>query len=306
MPSTNNTRILIPLSFLVVYLVWGSTYLFLAYVVDEFPPYLAVAIRYSGASLILFTLAFSLGQLKGATSNQIKNALIAGVLFIGVGSGSVSWVLQRLDSGFTALLIATQPLVTVNMVWLLNKKRPTKFAFFGVFLGLIGSYLLISQKEILATTDEWFAVLLLFISIIVWAYGTIFVNKSDLPKNFVVNTAYQLFAGSVFVFIVSLLTENQNIDWVNISRKAWSSMAFLIVFGGTIVFVAFNYLLKESTPERVSTTTYVNPIIAVVLGWAFNSEMITNQTMIAAVFMLTGVVFINFEWGTIKRFLRID
>ncbi len=295
------TKWLIPLCFLTVYLVWGTTYIFVAYAVEEIPPFLLSGIRYFLASLILFGLAFSMKQFEGITKNQIKNSLFAGILFIGIGASGIALVLKYLDTGFTSLLIATQPLVTVLMMWLLNKERPTNLAFLGVFLGLIGSYLLVSQQNIVATADQWFAVLFIAFCIVIWAYATIFVNKGDLPKSFITNTGFQLLSGGLFALLISVIIGEGSADWMNLKPITWISMFVLIVLGGAIVFIAFNYLLKKSTPDKVSTTTYVNPIIAISLGWWFRDELVTTQSIIAACVMLTGVLFINFDEETLKR-----
>ncbi len=304
MSSILQSKFLIPLCFLTVYVVWGSTYMFITYAVEEIPPFFVSGLRYLASSLILFGLLGLWKSNHKATKNQIKNALIVGVLFIGLGSCGMAWSLVRMDSGFTALLVATQPLITVNMVWLLNKKRPSNSSFLGVFLGLIGAYLLISQDQILATPDQWLAVAVITMSLFVWAYATIFVNKGDLPKSSLTSTAYQLLSGGAMAFALSFLMENPSeVAWDSLKMITWWSVAILIIFGGLIVFIAFNYLLQKTTPEKVATTTYVNPVIALLLGWWFLDELITLQSIVAAAIMLTGVVFINFEWKTLEKWL---
>lgn len=305
MSAFKNEKFLVPLGFAIIYLVWGATYLFVSYAVEEITPFLLSSLRYLGAAAILAGLVLVFKHYKDTTSSQVKNALFAGVLFIGVGSGGTAWVLQRLDSGFTALLIATQPLITVLMVWVLNKKRPNNESFLGLFLGLIGAYLLLSQNQIMTSVDQWSGVILVFVCLFTWAYGTIFVNKSDMPKSFLTNTGLQVFSGGLFSMMVSYAMGEPSTDWASVSVLAWSSLAILIVFGGVIVFVAFNYLLKKSTPEKVATNTYVNPVIALFLGWWFRDEIVSAQSVLAAALMLTGVVFINFEWKSITRFIGI-
>jgi drug/metabolite transporter (DMT)-like permease len=303
MSSLNNSKILIPLAFFAVYVVWGSTYLFVAYAVEEIPPFLLSGIRYIAAACILLGFVTIFKQFKGVTSKQIKNSLFAGIMLLGIGSGGVAWSLQRLDSGFTALLIATQPLVTLLMMWVIDKEKPENSSFFGVFLGLIGAYLLLSQDTILATSDQWIAVLVIFVCLFVWAYATIFINKGDMPKAFMANTGIQLISGGVFAFMMSfLILQEETVIWSEVSQLGWISLLILIVLGGAVVFVAFNYLLKQTSPEKVATTTYVNPVIAIFLGWWFREELVTTQTVMAATIMLTGVVFINFEWKQIKGF----
>lgn len=304
MPSIN-PKYLIPLAFLTVYVVWGSTYVFIAYAVEEVPPFMTSGIRYFFAGVILFGVLLLFTQRTHPTKKQIQNAIIGGVMLIGLGSSGAAWALKRLDSGFTALLIATQPLITVNLMWLVNKKRPTNQAFLGVFLGLIGAYLLISQNQIVATTDQWMAVIVIVFTLIIWAYGTIFINNGDMPKSAFTNTAYQLIAGGGAAILLSFLFEEPTaVHWMDLKPITYWSLGILTIWGGLIVFIAFNYLLQKTTPDKVATTTYVNPVIALFLGWWFRDELVTSQSIAAAAIMLTGVVFINFEWATIKKWFK--
>ena len=302
----DNSRIFIPLAFFTVYVVWGSTYMFIAYAVEEIPPFFLSGIRYTVASFILLGLVLLSKKRQPITRKQVINSLIVGVFLLGVGATSVSWSLQRLHSGFTALLIATQPVITVLMMWAIDKKRPESSSFLGLFLGMIGAYLLVSQKEVIATPDQWLAVLWICISLFVWAYVTIYINKSDMPKDFMTNTALQLFSGGLCALLLSFIAQEPQVNWSEISQMGWISLVVVIIFGAALVFVAFNYLLKKSTPDKVSTTTYVNPVIALFLGWWFRDELVTSRSILAAAIMLTGVVFINFKWETIKRFLTLS
>lgn len=305
MSSLNNSKILILLAFFAVYVIWGSTYLFVAYAVEEIPPFFLSGVRYIAAACILLGFAAVFKQFTGITRKQVKNSFLAGIMLLGVGSGGVAWCLQRLDSGFTALLIATQPLVTLLMMWAIDKERPENSSFFGILLGMIGAYLLLSQDSILATSDQWLAVFIVFVCLFVWAYATIFINKGDMPKSFMANTGLQLISGGVFSFVFShLVMQEKTMVWSELSQFGWISLFIIIIFGGAVVFVAFNYLLKQTSPEKVATTTYVNPIIALILGWWFRDELVTLQSIFAAIIMLTGVVFINFEWERIKGFVK--
>jgi drug/metabolite transporter (DMT)-like permease len=126
-----------------------------------------------------------------------------------------------------------------------------------------------------------------------WAYGSLFVAKAELPSNYFVNTGYQMLTGGMMLAIASILfgeTWTNPIEW---SEKVQISMIILIIFGSIVAFTSFNYLLKAVSPEKVATSTYVNPIIALILGWYFLNEQITRQSVIAAAILLTGVYFIN-------------
>ena len=179
------------------------------------------------------------------------------------------------------------------MMWVLQGKKIKTMSYIGVLLGFIGIFLLISQKELINKEGQVLGMILIFMCMLCWSYASIFVGKADLPSNQFVNTGYQMFTGGIMLGIVSLFL---NENWVLPSHWGTNvqwSMLGLILFGSIVAFTAFNYLLKEVSPEKVATSTYVNPIIALILGaWVLN-EQITLQSIIAAVILLTGVYFIN-------------
>ena len=163
----------------------------------------------------------------------------------------------------------------------------------GVILGISGIFLLVGQKEIIAQDGAILGMVLIFICMLSWSYGSLFVGKADLPKNFFVNTGYQMLTSGLSLLIISTIFGEQ---WT--SPTTWStpvvwSMLLLIVFGSIVTFTAFNYLLRIVSPEKVATSTYVNPIIAMILGWYFLKEDISMQSALASVVLLTGVYFIN-------------
>ena len=278
--------------------------MFIAFAVEQIPPFLLSCIRYWMAAVILFALAGALGQLKDLQWAQIKRSVLVGMAFIGIGSGGVAWALQRLDSGFTALLISSQPLIVVFLLWAIRGKKPTLLSFFGIALGMFGVYLLVSQNEIVASTDQWHALLMILTCLLVWGRTSIYVGTADLPKSFIVNTGFQMIGGGAVCYAISLALSEPAVAWGQLDSFIWFSLFYLIVLGAALVFIAFNYLLKNVSPEKVATSTYIHPVIALLLGWYFRDELITGQSIAAAAIMLTGVFFINFEWAFIKARLQ--
>ena len=283
----------IVLAFFAIYVIWGSTYLMNKVAVAEIPPFKLAAIRFLVASMLIFGAAKMLKIDISITKSQLKNTTIAGFLFLTFGNGVVVWALKFVDSGFAALEISAQPLVVLLLMWLLQGKKISTMSYIGVILGCIGIYLLVGQKELISQDNQIIGMLMIFVCMLSWAYGSLFVGKADLPANYFVNTGYQMLMGGIMLVIVSLCfgetwtsptTWSTNVQW---------SMLGLIAFGSVIAFTAFNYLLKEVSPEKVSTNTYVNPIIALILGWWILDEQITLQSIIAAIVLLTGVYFIN-------------
>jgi len=292
MQKQNNTLLII-LAFFSIYIVWGSTYLFNKIAVGELPPFMLASVRFVTAGLLIFVIAIALGISLKITKHQLINTTIAGFLFLTFGNGIIVWALKYVGSGFAALEISAQPLVILLLMRIHQGKKIQLMSFIGVVLGFIGIYLLVSQKQIISQENSIIGMLMIFACMLSWAYGSLFVGKANLPSNFFINTGYQMFTGGVMLLIVSLVFGESwtlPIEW---SSEVQISMVLLILFGSIIAFTSFNYLLKIVSPEKVATSTYVNPIVALFLGWYFLDEQITLQSNIAAIILLTGVYFIN-------------
>ena len=295
-----NNKVLIVLAFFSIYVIWGSTYLLNKIAVTELPPFKLAAIRFLVASLLIFIIAKILGIGIAITRKQFKNTIIAGFLFLTFGNGVVVWALKYVDSGFAALEISAQPLVVLLLMLIFEGKKIQPMSLVGIVLGMIGMYLLVSQTEIISNENTIIGLLMIFACMISWGYSSLFVAKADLPSNFFVNTGYQMLAGGTMLLIASFLFGEQWTNPIEWSGKVQFSMLILITFGSIVAFTSFNYLLKNVSPEKVATSTYVNPIIALLLGWYFLEEQITKQSIIAAIVLLTGVYFIN----TTKKLTR--
>jgi len=292
MNRPQNTTLVI-LAFFAMYIIWGSTYLLNKVAVTELPPFMLAGIRFITAGVLIFGIAKIMKIKLSITKRQFFNCTFVGFLFLTFGNGVVVWALKYVDSGFAALEISAQPLVILFMMLLLQGKKIESMSIIGVILGVIGIYLLVSQKELISNEMTLIGIFMIFLCMISWAYGSLFVAKADLPSNYFVNTGYQMFTGGIMLAIVSLILGE---TWT--PPSLWSepvllSMILLVIFGSIVAFTAFNYLLKVVSPEKVATSTYVNPIIAMMLGWYFLDEQITTQSLVAAAILLTGVYFIN-------------
>lgn len=305
MPKSQSP-ILIILAFFSIYVIWGSTYLLNKIAVNELPPFMLASIRFIVAGVLIFIIAKLMGKSIAITWRQLKNATIAGFLFLTFGNGVVVWALRFVDSGFAALEISAQPLIILLLMRILQGKKIQMMSVVGVILGFIGIYLLVSQKQVLNQENSITGMLMIFACMLSWGYGSLFVGKADLPRNYFVNTGYQMLTGGIMLAISSLcFGEAWSSPWVW-TKPVQYSMLLLIVFGSIVAFTSFNYLLKVVSPEKVATSTYVNPIIALVLGWHFLNEQITLQSIFAAVVLLTGVYFINTKrkFVVLPRFFR--
>lgn len=305
MPTINKPTVLIIAAFFSIYVIWGSTYLFAAFAMDELPPFLMAGCRYFTAGLLLLLVTILIGRFQQISKKQWSNVLFAGVLMLGIGGGVVFWALLYVDTGFTALVISGQPLLILLMMWVLQGKKPNNQAYLGILLGMVGMYLLISQKSLITGPDQWKGVLAIFTSMLAWGYGSLFIAKADMPKPQMTNSSLQMMIGGSFLLLMSCFFEQPTtIDLLNLKSTTYFSLFYLILFGSIIAFSAFNFLLTKVSPEKVSTSTYVNPVVALFLGWYFREELITNQSLFAAFIMLTGVFFINTKPEYTKKLLK--
>ncbi|QTD37890.1 EamA family transporter [Polaribacter batillariae] len=291
--KVNKSQILIIIAFISIYVIWGSTYLFNKVAVTELPPFFLACIRFSTAGILMLLIAKILGFSLKITKKQLVNSAIASLFFLILGNSIFVWALQYVDSGFAALIASTQPLFVLLILRFLDRKPMQKKSIIGVCLGILGMILLVSQQELVTSEETILGILVMLGCVLGWSYGSVFVSKANLPKNFFVSTGIQmLIAGCILALISFLFQEN----WT--SPLSWTSnvqisMLFLIIFGGIVAFTAFNYLLKVVSTEKVATSAYVNPVIALFMGWYFLEEKISTQSIIASAILLTGVYFIT-------------
>lgn len=285
--------LLIVLAFFAIYVIWGATYLLNKIAVSELPAFMLAGTRFVVAGLLIFLIAKLSGRSLKISKKQFINTIIAGFLFLTFGNGVVVWALKFVDSGFAALEISAQPLVVLLLMLILQGKKIQPMSLVGVGLGIVGIYLLVSQQQIINQEGAVLGMVLIFACMLSWAYGSLFVGKADLPSNYFVNTGYQMLMGGIMLFIMSLILGEQWISPIDWSTPVRWSMFLLVIFGSIVAFTSFNYLLRVVSPEKVATSSYVNPIIAMLLGWYFLEEQITTQSAVAAIVLLTGVYFIN-------------
>lgn len=290
-------KLLILLAFLAIYIIWGSTYLFNKIAVTQLSPFYLASIRFFVAGTLMILLAKIFKQNLRISKTQLRNSMIASFFFLIYGNGVFVWALKYIDSGFGALLASTQPLFVLLLMRLIDRKPMKRKSIIGIALGMFGMYLLVSQKELTTSENSLLGIFMILTCVLSWSYGSVFVSKAQLPKSFMVSTGYQmLFAGTILCF-ASVSFQETWISPLHWSPKVLASMGLLILFGGIIAFTAFNYLLKVVSTEKVSTSAYVNPVIALFMGWFFLDESLTTQSIISSIILLTGVYFIT----TVKK-----
>ena len=286
-------------AFAAVYLIWGSTYLAIRFAIETIPPHLMASARFLAAGAILYAWARLRGAPRPTFTNWRAAAVVGGLLLLG-GNGAVVWAETRVPSGLTALLVATVPIWMALLESLRNGRRPAAPVIAGLVLGLGGLALLVAPGRLAGRVDPLGAGVLLLGSFS-WAFGSLHSRVARLPKSGLLATAMEMIAGSVWLLLFGLLTgQAGKLTLAAISVKSLLSLGYLVVFGSLVGFTAYIWLLGATTAARVSTYAYVNPVVAVLLGWAFAGETMTLRTLAAAV-IIVGAVALIIRYGSRRR-----
>jgi drug/metabolite transporter (DMT)-like permease len=296
-PSIQPPRWQVILAFALIYVIWGSTYLAIRFAIETIPPFLMAGVRFVTAGGILYGLSAMWGAPR-PTWGQWKGAAVLGALLLLGGNGGVTWAEQKVPSGIAALMVATVPFWVTVLDWLRpGGTRPGGRVVVGLLLGLVGIALLIGPDALLGggNVDAIGAVVLVLASLS-WAAGTLFSRQSAgrLPASPWQLTAMEMLSGGAFLLIAGLLTgEAGRVDLAAVSARSVLALLYLIVFGALVGFSAYIWLLRVTTPTRAATYAYVNPVVAVFLGWALAGEEITAETVVAAGIIIAAVVIIT-------------
>lgn len=281
-------------AFAVIYVVWGSTYLAIRFAIETLPPFLMAAGRFLVAGGLMWLWAKRRGAGR-PTRRQVAATAVVGVLLLMGGNGGVVWAELRIDSGLAALLVAMVPLWVVTIEWLLpGGQRPRLPLVLGVASGLAGIVLLVGPAELAGAerVDLWGAGAVVVASLL-WSIGSLYAARADLPASARQGTALEMLIGGVGLVLVGILTgEPARLDLAAVSPLSWAALAYLVVFGSLLAFSAYVWLLRVAPPSKVATYAYVNPVVALLLGWAFAGEELTARTLLAAAVILGSVVLI--------------
>lgn len=287
------SRVKLIAAFAAVYTIWGSTYLAIHFAIETLPPFLMAGVRFLTAGGILYLWA----RLRGAPRPAVvhwRSALIIGGLLLLFGNGGVVWAEQRVTSGQAALLAGTVPLWMVLLEWLRpGGIRPSAATFAGLGVGVAGMLLLIGPGGSGGGLDIPGA-LALALAAFTWAVGSLYARGAQLPSSAALTTAIQMLAGGALLFAAGLfLGEWGSMDLAAFSTRSVLALLYLVVFGSLIGYSAYIYILGNASPASVSTYAYVNPVVAVVLGWALAGEEITASMMVAAGIIVGSVVLLT-------------
>jgi drug/metabolite transporter (DMT)-like permease len=280
--------------FAVVYLVWGSTYLAIRFAIETLPPFLMAGTRFLAAGFLLYPVAARRHSARLSWSNWRAAAVVGCLMLVG-GNGLVCWAEQSVASGLAALIIATVPLWLVSLDWLLYRgPRPTPRIVIGLMTGLLGVYLLIGPERIGGQGIHLPGGVALLMAAGFWATGSLYSRRAKLPSSPFLATATEMIAGgAALVLIGTVAGEWSHVKIASVSAKSLAALVYLILFGSILALTAYMWLLRVTTSARVSTYAYVNPVVAMALGYAFADEPLTLRVVIAAAVILGAVALIT-------------
>ena len=294
------SRLLLLAAFAAVYLIWGSTYLGIKFAIETLPPFIMAGTRFLVAGALLYLWArFRPGGAKEGRERPLpahwRTAAVVGVLLFLCGNGGVTWAEHHIASGLAALLVATEPLWIVLLGWLLpGGVRPGGKVALGLVLGFAGVWLLVGPGTSAGGETHLIGAAAVIAAAFAWALGSLYSVNAPAPRSPLLASGMQMMAGGALLLLAGVLTgEWARFDLGGVSARSVAALLYLTVFGSLVAFTAYGWLLRHASPARVATYAYVNPVVAVLLGWALAGEPLTAHTLLAAAVIVASVALIT-------------
>lgn len=298
MPAQTSERphnpTLLLVCFVLVYLLWGSTFYAIRVGIESFPPLLLAGLRHLTAGLIFYP-TFRIASKEKPTLAQWRTSFVTGCLLLAVGNGTVSWAEQSVPSGIAALLVATVSLWMVLVDWVRPRgTRPAPRVIAGILLGFTGLALLIGPKHFGSSPRiDRVGAFALIVASLAWAIGSIYSRHHPLPRAPLLAVGMQtLCGGGALCLSAVAIGETRHFDVSHVSFRSWMALLYLFVFGSAVGFSAYVYMLKHSSAARVATYAFVNPVVALFLGWFLAAEPLSLRTLLASGIILTAVLLV--------------
>jgi len=294
--SASPSSLFIWSAMITIYVIWGSTYLAIRFAVQTMPPFLMAGFRFFIAGSVLYLIRRFLGDPKPSLK-EWKSAAVIGILLLVGGNGGVVWAQQWVASGVAALMVATAPLWMI-LIDILHPRggTPHRWAILGVGLGFMGTIILIDPLQSMSDREsiELAGAGVLVLASLLWSIGSLYSRQAKLPSSPLLGTGMEMMAGGWGLLFLGILTgELGRLSLPSISRSSWFGWLYLVVFGSWVGFSAYTWLLRSAPTPLVSTYAYVNPIVAVLLGYFLAEEILTFRIFIAALMVVGSVALIS-------------
>lgn len=276
-----------------VCLIWGTTYLALRIAVLHFPPFLFTAIRQTTAGLVLLAFMFTVGKAAWPTREHFIRQAIGGFFMLSLGNGLVAYAEMEIPSGVAAIICSLTPmmLILINL-FSSTEEKPNVPIIIGMILGLVGIVMIFGEHVAeFSNTKYIIGILLTFGAVVAWAGGSVWIKKKNTDSNPFVNAGLQMLFGGIWCFPLSFAFDDlTNVTWS--SEAAWS-LVYLIIFGSLIAYGSYSYALRKLPMTIVSMYSYINPLVAVLLGWIVLNEKLNAQIIIAFLLTVAGIYIVN-------------
>jgi len=284
-------RVRTVLAFAAIFIVWGSTYLAIRYAVAEIPPLLTAGLRHLTAGALLLGWA----RFKGLRASAIewRHSAVVGALFFLIGHGTLHWAEQFVPSGLSALMVATEPVWIAMLLAMTGRSGLNARTVVGLFIGLVGVWILVGGGSMSSGSPGLLAgCLAVLVGAASWAGGVVYSQKAPLPVNPLLRTATTLICGAAMLLIAAaVFGEFGRLTMPSV--RAVSSLAYLIVFGSIVAFTAYYWLLDRFSATVVATHTYVNPAVAVLLGWAMGGERVSASLVVGLIVITSAIALVS-------------
>src|ERR1043165_2661950 len=297
MTANRPSRLLVVLCFAAVYILWGSTYLGIRLAIETLPPFLMAGTRFTLAGVILLTWSRLKGERFLSALSQWQKALIVGGLLLLCGNGGVTWAERYIATSLAALLVSTEPLWVVILNWILTRRRPNSKVLLGVLIGLVGVTFLVSDGLSRGNGNSWVSLVgggVVILAGFAWAAGSVYSNLKPIDASTSMTSGMQMFCGGCLLLLLAL--GSGDFGRLNLANASWTSIGaffYLLIFGSLVGFTAYSWLLNNVTPAMATTYAYVNPVVAVFLGWLIAGEPLTRRMLFAAAVIISSVVLIT-------------
>jgi drug/metabolite transporter (DMT)-like permease len=279
-----------------IYIIWGTTYLAIAFAIRSLPPFISGAGRFIVAAAVMYAW-LRWRNPKPLAGVNVPLALFCGVLLSGIGNGFVIWAQQGIPSGIAALIVTAVPVIVLVIDWaFFSKRAPTKQAFVGTAIAIAGVATIVLHTRTLAGNAQPLHLLAMLGAVVGWSFGTLMQKRAATAQTVLSFTCVQMFGGGGFQLLMSLVGgEWQRFDVSAVSPVSWLALAYLIVFGSLIGLNCYLWLLTRVSAQKVTTYALVNPVVALLLGSIVLGERVTPLAITSAALVLVGVALVLFQ-----------